>query len=184
MWALISTADLTVSYYHVTYVFQSESKLYSFLNFKKVLAQNRHNIWALSDSNNGIRPDDHLIHKRTLHHLAKLTKWLRCGVRTYQSVLLENLSKRLSGCLRTKWLWVRIPLLSCKLQISCLFWARRFLTFRQKLSVRCIWQVCLNVWNFFNELSSCGFESGCRHLIMFSFSLLSFSHLELFIIMM
>ena len=45
---------LTVCYYHVTYTFQSESRLYSCLNIKKVLAQNRRDIWNLSDSN-GIR---------------------------------------------------------------------------------------------------------------------------------
>ena len=33
--------------------------------------------------------------------------------------------------LRTNWFWVRIPLLSLKLQISRLFWARSSLTFRQ-----------------------------------------------------
>ena len=35
--------------------------------------------------------------------------------------------------LRTKWLWVRIPLLSLKLQISCLLRARSSLTFRQTI---------------------------------------------------
>ena len=37
--------------YHVMYAFQSESKLYSCLNVKKSLAQNRCNIWSLSDYN-------------------------------------------------------------------------------------------------------------------------------------
>ena len=35
--------------YHVTYVFQSESTLYSCLNVKEVLARNRREIWSLSD---------------------------------------------------------------------------------------------------------------------------------------
>ena len=42
-----------------------------------------------------------------------------------------NLAKWLSICLRTKWLQVRILLLSLKLQIWFLFQARSFLTFRQ-----------------------------------------------------
>ena len=47
-------------YYHVTYVFQSESTLYSFLNVKERLAQNRHNIWSLSHRN-GIQTHNHLV---------------------------------------------------------------------------------------------------------------------------
>ena len=43
--------DLTVCYYHDTYGFPSESTVYSFLNVKELLAQNRCNIWSLSDSN-------------------------------------------------------------------------------------------------------------------------------------
>ena len=43
--------------------------------------------------------------------------------------------KLLSNHLRTKWLWVRVPLLSLKLQISRLFWAMNSLTFRQLYSV-------------------------------------------------
>ena len=35
------TSDLTVCSYHVTYAFQSESTLYSCLNFKELLARNR-----------------------------------------------------------------------------------------------------------------------------------------------
>ena len=37
-------------YYRVTCAFQSESILYSFLNFKELLARNRRDIWALIDS--------------------------------------------------------------------------------------------------------------------------------------
>ena len=50
---------LTVCYYHVTHAFQNESTLCSFLNVKEILAQNRHDIWSLSDSN-GIRTHNHL----------------------------------------------------------------------------------------------------------------------------
>ena len=49
LWVLICTVHLTVCSYHVTYVFQSESTLYSCLNFKESLAWNRHDIWSLSD---------------------------------------------------------------------------------------------------------------------------------------
>ena len=66
-----------------------------FLNVKELLARSRCHIWSLSDSN-GIRTHNHLVRKRTLNHLAKLA----------------SLAKWLSVCLRTKWLWVRIPLLS------------------------------------------------------------------------
>ena len=63
---------------------------------------------------NGTQTQDHLVFKRTLNHLAKLT----------------SLVKRWSINLRTKWLWARIPLLSHKLQISCLFWKRSYMRFR------------------------------------------------------
>ena len=67
---------LTVCSYHVTYVFQSESTLYSCLNVKELLA-------------------------------------------------LASLAKRLSVRLRTKWLWVRVPMQSliCKL-LDILSWRR------------------------------------------------------------
>ena len=48
---LICAVHLTVCSYHVTYVFQSESALYSCLNVKELLAQSRSEIWSLSDSN-------------------------------------------------------------------------------------------------------------------------------------
>ena len=84
----------TVCFYHVTYPFQIESTLYSCLNVKEFLARNRREIWSLSDSN-GTQTHNHLVRKRTLNHLAKLAKW--SNVR-----------------LRTKWLWVRVPLQSLK----------------------------------------------------------------------
>ena len=48
-----------------TYVFQSESTYYSFLNIKELLAPNRRDISSLSD-NNEIRTHNHLVHKQTL----------------------------------------------------------------------------------------------------------------------
>ena len=71
---------------------------------------------SLSDSN-GIRTHNHLVCKQTLNHLAKLA----------------SLAKWLSIRLRTKWLWVRIPLLSLKLQIWRLLQAGSSLTFRQNI---------------------------------------------------
>ena len=66
---------------------------------------------------NGIRTQNHLVRKRRLNHLAKL------------ACLAEWLSVRL----RTKWLWVRISLLSPKHQIWRLLWARSSLPFRQTI---------------------------------------------------
>ena len=79
---LICTVHWTVRYYHVTYAFHSESTLYSCLNVKELIAQNRRNILSLSKSN-GIRTHNHLVRKRTLNHLAKLAKRICCVVSTY-----------------------------------------------------------------------------------------------------
>ena len=73
--------------YHVTYVFKSESTLYiclnvNCLNVKELLAQNRRDIWYISDGN-GTRTHNHLVCKRALNHLANLAKWLSCVVSTY-----------------------------------------------------------------------------------------------------
>ena len=78
----MGTVQLTVCYYHVTYAFQSESALYSCLNIKELLVQNRRHIWSLSDCN-GIRTDNHVVRKQTIKHLHKLAKWLTCVVNTY-----------------------------------------------------------------------------------------------------
>ena len=69
-------------YYNITYAFQSESKLYRCLNVKKLLAQNRRDIWRLSDTNE-IGTHNHLVCERTLNHLAKRAKWWSCVVGTY-----------------------------------------------------------------------------------------------------
>ena len=66
---------VTVCYYHLTYVFHCESTLYSCLNVKDLIAQNRCNIYNLSDSN-GIGTHSHWPCKWTLKNLAKLSKWL------------------------------------------------------------------------------------------------------------
>ena len=82
LWVLICMVHLTVCIYHVTYVFRSESTLYSCLNAKELLARNRRDIWSLSDWN-GTRSHNHLVRKRILNHLTKLAKWLSCVASTY-----------------------------------------------------------------------------------------------------
>ena len=81
-WALICTVHLIVSYYHVTYAFQSESILYICVSVKKLLAWNNGNIWSLSDYNR-TQNHNHLVRKRKLDHLAKLIKLLSFIVSTY-----------------------------------------------------------------------------------------------------
>ena len=71
LWVVICLVHLTVCFCHVTYVFQNESILYSCLNVKELLAWSRHKIWSLSDCN-WTQTHNHLVHKWTLKHLAKL----------------------------------------------------------------------------------------------------------------
>ena len=66
---------------------------------------------------NDIRTHNHLFRKRTLNHLAQLA----------------SLANWLSVRLRNKWFWVRISLLSPKLQIWRLLWARSSLPFKQTI---------------------------------------------------
>ena len=66
---------------------------------------------------------NHLVRKQAVNHLAKLA----------------NLAKWLGVRLQTKWLWVRVPLQSLKLQISHLFRAKSSLTFTQLLSMDSLW---------------------------------------------
>ena len=73
---------MSVCSYHVMDTFQSESTLYSCLNVKELFARSRPEIWSLSDCS-WTRTDNHLIHKRTLNHLAKLAKWLSYVVSSY-----------------------------------------------------------------------------------------------------
>ena len=82
LWVLICTVHLIVCSYHVTYAFQSESTLYSCRNVKELLPWKRRDIWSLIDCN-GTRTHSHLVHKRTLNHLAKLAKWSSCAVSAF-----------------------------------------------------------------------------------------------------
>ena len=74
------------------------------LNVKELPTRSRRHIWHLGDSNK-IRTHDHFVCKRTLSHLAKLV--ILAGL-----ARLTSLAKWLNVCLRTKWLWVWILLLS------------------------------------------------------------------------
>ena len=76
------TSKLTACSCHVRYAFQTESTFYSCLNVKELFVQDRGETWSLSDCN-WTRTHNHLVHKQTLNHLAKLAKWLNCIVSTY-----------------------------------------------------------------------------------------------------
>ena len=93
--------------------------LWNTLN-KKRSSKNWENYRQILESRNGIRTQKHLVRKRALNHLTKLV----------------SLAKWLSVRLRTKWLWVRIPLLSLKLQMWRLLRAKCSLTFRQTIESR------------------------------------------------
>ena len=82
IWVLICTVRLTVCFYHVTYVFQSESRLYRYVNVKELSYQNRPDIGSLIDCNT-TQTYNHLVCKRALYHLAELAKGLSCAVSTY-----------------------------------------------------------------------------------------------------
>ena len=79
---LTENRSCTACFCHVTYAFQSEFALYSCLNVKEVLAGKKRKIWILSDCN-WTWTHDHLVHKQTLSHLAKLTKRLSFVVNSY-----------------------------------------------------------------------------------------------------
>ena len=114
-WKYARLNVITVCSYHVTYAFQSESTLYSCLNVKELLARNRHEIWNLSDCN-GIRTHRGWIHSET-------RTWRDKNIQSnapYRQVLTTQLNhlaswaKWLNVRFRTKWLWVRVSLLSFK----------------------------------------------------------------------
>ena len=63
-----------VCYYHVTYAFHIESRLYSCANVKELLAQNMYNIWVLSDC----------IENRIHYHLVHRLVWSRGFVFLYE----------------------------------------------------------------------------------------------------
>ena len=103
--SLMSTSSLllTVCSCHVTYVFQSESTLYSCLNVKELLARNRREIWRWSGCN-WTRTQNNLVLKRTLNHLANWssvrlrTKWLWVRVQLQSSLLLFQIIRLICSC--------------------------------------------------------------------------------------
>ena len=82
-------------FYVLMYAFQSESTLYSCLNVKELLARSRREIWILSNCN-WTRTHHHLVHKRTLNHLAKLADWVfvyelsGCGYFSWRNVFFRQ----------------------------------------------------------------------------------------------
>ena len=101
---------LTLCYYHVMNKFQSESTLYSLPECQGTPSLKQVHTWSLSDSIGS-------------HWPVWLNGW----------VLVSSFAEWLIVCLQTKWLQVRISMLSVKLQIWCLLGARRSLTFRQTI---------------------------------------------------
>ena len=97
----------------------------------------------------------------------------------------------MSICLRTKWLWVQVPLQSLKFQISRLFRERSSFTCMQLHSVdlietrmwhdkstqlnhhkgtyshhsSIIWPVWIKGWVYVYQLSGCVFESFCSQIL-------------------
>ena len=81
-WERISTVHLTVSSYHLTYAFQSESTLFSCQSIKELLAWSRLYILSLSECNWSWTCNQ-LVDKWTLIHVTQLAKWLICVTSAY-----------------------------------------------------------------------------------------------------
>ena len=69
----------------------------AFCNLAKAFKHN-----AICDSS-GIQAHNHLVHKRTLNHFAKLAKWLTCVVSTY--LYRIHLNFRYRACFEEAVLW-------------------------------------------------------------------------------
>ena len=104
---------MTVCSCQVTYAFQSESILYSCINVKELLAWNMREIWSLSNCT-WTRTHNHLVRKRPLNHLAKLTKWLSWFVSTYLYGAFDCKYSQLSSIIWLVWAngWVFVHGLS------------------------------------------------------------------------
>ena len=141
-------------------------------NVKEIFARSRRHIWSLSDSN-GIWTHRYLVCKRTLNHLAKLAKWLRCVVSHYLQgafdfMLLSCTYEFQSETTLWKFFYIQVS-------IECRF----TLKLVRDMTITCsqmhgtdnysqhssnILPVWLNGWVFVYKLSGCGFESSCCHL--------------------
>ena len=101
LWVCICMVHSTVCSYHVTYAFQRESKLNSCVYFKELLAQNRRNIWSLSDWN-GIWIPNHLVVLLVLICTIHLIACSRHAMLAFQS------ASTLYNCLNLKEILARI----------------------------------------------------------------------------
>ena len=101
-WVHICRVHLTVCFCYVTYAFQSESTLCSCLNVKELLARSRREIWSLSDCN-WTWTQNHLVRKRTLNSLAKLTKLLSCVLNNYLHGIFDCMFLSCQVCI---WEWI------------------------------------------------------------------------------
>ena len=73
LWVVICTVYLAVSFYHVTYAFQSESTLYTCANVKEMFSRGIHKVWSLSECNL-TWTHNYLVFKGTVNRLAKLAE--------------------------------------------------------------------------------------------------------------
>ena len=150
---LISTVHLTVCYYHVTCAFQSESSLYTCLNVRERLARNRHEIWSLSDCN-WTRTHNHLVHKRTLNHLAKLAKWFSCVVSIYLYGAFDSML--LSCHVRvSEWTTTECEFTLKRLRDTIIIYSQMHHTDKYSQHSSIIWPIWLHDWVFVYELSGC-----------------------------
>ena len=94
------TIFLIVCSYHVTYAFQSESRLYSCLNVKGLLARNRHEIWSLSDCN-GTQTHNHLACKRNINGWVFIYELSGCGFKFHCSHLVFIMDQKIKNYTKT-----------------------------------------------------------------------------------
>ena len=153
---------MIVCSYHVTYAFQSESTLYSCLNVKELLVKAGAKFWNLSDFN-WTRTHNHLVHKRTLNHLAKLAKWLWVRVQL-QSLKFQNFAPASSKEFLEIQATVECGLTLKRVRDMIRTYNQLHRTGKYSQHSSIIWPVWLNGWVFVYELSGCGFESSCSSL--------------------
>ena len=124
---------------------------------------------------NWTRTHNHVVHKRTLNHLAKLAKWLSWVVGAYLYGAFDCI---FFSCHVHASVWIHTPQPSeCQgtpCSKHCGFTLKRVRDMRRTYSQvhhtdkysqlsSIIWPVWLNGGVFVSELSGCGFESNCCH---------------------
>ena len=130
---------------YVTYAFQSESTLYSYLNITKFLARSWREIWSLRDCNWNSR-----------------TKWLWVWVQ------LRSLKLQILRLLRARSSLTFRPTIECGFTLKYVHdmirtSSQMHRTDKKSQHNSIIWPPCLNGCVFAYELSGCGFESSCSH---------------------